>query len=61
MLWEELTVAELPKIDEENKGVHKPRQRRPKERSSKKQHKKKKESTGGDLPQYMSKGAFQYI
>lgn len=54
-------VAELPKIDEENKGAHKPRQRRPKERSSKKQHKKKKESTGGDLPQYMSKGAFQYI
>ena len=54
-------VAELPKTTEENTGAHKPRQRRPKERSSKKQHKKKKGSEGGDQPQFMSKGAFQYL
>lgn len=61
----ELTREQLKEIGEdkpENGGRHKPRERKVKERSSKKNHKVKKgEAKDEGIPQYNSKGAFQYI
>lgn len=60
----ELTKEQLKEIEEkkENGGRHKPRERKVKERSGKKSHKvKKAEARDENMPQYQSKGAYQYI
>ena len=54
----ELTKEQLKEIGE----GHKPRERKVKERSGKKSHKvKKAEARDENMPQYQSKGAYQYI
>ena len=54
-------IATIPE-KKENGGRHTPRERKVKERSGKKSHKvKKAEARDENMPQYQSKGAYQYI